>query len=768
VAVQALRRGSLADDRSRPSGLSTPAPRLMVMVTPVDMAPERPRSSLAARSAWRTLGNSAAARVNSMSYMPKWVVLASVIGVIAGLGAVVFYEALDLATHFFLGVLAGYKVPTPTGEGGFLGSAHYVRPWVIPLVVALGGLVAGFVVFTWAPEAEGHGTDAAIEAVHHNPRGIRARAVLVKLFASAVTIGSGGSGGREGPTAQISAGFGSLMARVLDLSPEDGRIAVSVGIGSGIGAIFSAPLGGAVLAADIVYRDDFEFEALLPGAFASIIAYAIFGAFFGYQPLFSIPGGYHFGPFQLAWFAIIGLLAGAIGLLYSKSFYAVVSLAGRLPFSRKLRPAVGAALTGLIALWLPEVLGTGYGWVQKGLSAELSSLPLYMIIALPLARIAATAFSIGSGGSGGVFGPGMVIGAFTGLAVWKALVLAALPGVGHGPAPFMVVGMMATFGGISRAPIAVMLMVAEMTGNIAMIGPAMVAVTLAWFIVGRNDDSIYRSQLRTREDSSAGRLRFGLPLLATLRVADVASPPKAVLTEDALVGAALEILRSADLPGAPVVDERGSYVGTVSTERLGQLAETRSKRKLDGAIDATTATVALKADLQMALEALVEAGGGWVPVTSGDRQVVGIISASDLIGGYHRALDAFSGYVYNVTPHAVALEERVSSKSRVAGCKLRDANLPASCVIVTVQHNGALTYATGSTELYVGDLVNALVASEQVAALRRALRGEDVAASPGPSPPKRQELARTPGSSQQPAGRWRAEPYGDARPAGAP
>ena len=414
-------------------------------------ARRRWRHLTAGRPGWRSFANSVGSRVKSMSYMPKWLILASVIGVIAGLGAVVFYEALSLATHFFLGFLAGYQVPTPAGEGNLAGSAHYPRWWAVPLVVVLGGLLAGVIVFTWAPEAEGHGTDAAIDAVHHNPRGIRLRAVVVKIVASAITIGSGGSGGREGPTAQISAGFGSLLARVLDLSPEDGRVAVSVGIGSGIGAIFSAPLGGAVLAAEIIYRDDFEYEALLPGAFASIIAYAIFGAVFGYRSLFSVPGGYVFRPEQLGWFAVIGALAGGIGLLYSKSFYGVARLAGRLPFAPQFRPALGAALTGLVALWLPEVLGTGYGWVQKGLGSDLDHLPLYVVIALPLARIAATDFSIASGGSGGVFGPGMVTGSFTGLAVWRVLEPFA-PGVGHSPAPFVVVGMMATFGGSPVPP----------------------------------------------------------------------------------------------------------------------------------------------------------------------------------------------------------------------------------------------------------------------------------------------------------------------------
>jgi H+/Cl- antiporter ClcA len=204
-------------------------------------------------------------------------VLGVTIGVIAGLGAVVFYEALRGATRLFLDLAASYRPPDPAAEGGFVGTGHFHHWWLIPLIVGVGGLISGALVFRLAPEAEGHGTDAAIDAVHRNPRMIRARAVVVKIVASAVTIGSGGSGGREGPTAQISAGFGSLLARTLDLSPEDGRVAVSVGIGSGIGAIFGAPLGGAVLAADIVYRDDFEVEALAPGFIASVAGYTVFG-----------------------------------------------------------------------------------------------------------------------------------------------------------------------------------------------------------------------------------------------------------------------------------------------------------------------------------------------------------------------------------------------------------------------------------------------------------------------------------------------------------
>ncbi|HLI31205.1 MAG TPA: chloride channel protein [Solirubrobacteraceae bacterium] len=205
-------------------------------------------------------------------------VRAPAIGIIAGLGTTAFCETLRRATDLLLGLIGGYHIPSAAGEGRAAGSAGFLRPWAIPLVLTLGGLLAGSLAFGVAPEAEGHGTDAAIFAVHHAPGAIRVRAIVVKIVASALTIGSGGSGGREGPTAQISAGFGSLVRRWLALSDADGRIAVLVGIGSGIGAILSAPLGGAVLAADVLCREGFECSALLPALLAALIAYAILGA----------------------------------------------------------------------------------------------------------------------------------------------------------------------------------------------------------------------------------------------------------------------------------------------------------------------------------------------------------------------------------------------------------------------------------------------------------------------------------------------------------
>ena len=659
----------------------------------------------------RRLAGRAGAWVKSLPYLPKWLVLGSVIGAIAGLGAVVFYEALSFSTHVFLGILAGYTPPGPAGEGGAAGSAGFARPWAIPLVAVLGALASGFLVFTWAPEAEGHGTDAAIDAVHKNPRKIRLRAVVIKLVASALTIGSGGSGGREGPTAQISAGFGSLLTRVLDLSPEDGRIAVSIGIGSGIGAIFGAPLGGAVLACDIVYRDDFEYEALLPGLFSSVVAWAIFGAVFGYQPLFAMPS-YHFTqPLQLVWFAVLGVVAGFLGLLYSKSFYGLTALSKRLPFSRKLRPAVGGLCVGLIALGLPQVLGTGYGWIQQGMSGQLSHLSLVIVLALPFARILATSLSIGTGGSGGVFGPGMVIGGFTGLAVWRLLSPVA-PAVGHSPAPFMVIGMMALFGAIARAPLANMLMVAQMTGNMSILGPALVAVAIATFIVRRFDDSIYRSQLRTRADSSASR-GFRLAAVAEARIA-----PGAPLDGQPVRAAGL---RAARVPGAPVTDLRGTYLGTVSEELLAGAGDAT----VAAVVDAAASTVPATAALGTGIDGLIQAGGQWVTVTDSQRHVAGILSAGAVVRSYQHALQASAWTLSEASMNAAVTEALIAPSAPLAGQPVRAAGLPPGCVIVSLRRDGEHVAVNGDTMLAAGDLVTVLTAPETAEAFRQLADGTE-------------------------------------------
>ena len=450
-------------------------------------------------------------------YMAKWLVLGTAIGIIAGLGAVLFSRAIGVATDLLLGGIAGYTPPGPLGEGVPV-IRDMSRPWLLPLVTALGGLLSGIIVFRFAPEAEGHGTDAAIAAIHYRGGKLRARVAPVKLIASAITIGSGGSAGREGPAAQISATFGSVLATWLGLSAQDRRVAVAAGMGAGIGAIFRAPLGGAVMATEILYLHDFEVEALIPALIASIAGYSVFGLFEGWEPIFGAQPGLAFeNPATLVYYALLGVICGLIGLLYARSFYGIEAVFHRLHLPRWLKPALGGLLVGLLGLVVTGAIHTGYGWVQIAMTPDLTTLPLWIVLVLPFAKILATSLTVGSGGSGGIFGPGMVIGGFVGAAFWR-LGHGVLPGLPENPAPFVIVGMIALFGGIAHAPLAMLLMVGEMTGNLSLLAPAMIAVALSTALVG--DETIYRSQLPDRGSAPAHRVRLSFPLLSSLRVRD--------------------------------------------------------------------------------------------------------------------------------------------------------------------------------------------------------------------------------------------------------
>jgi CIC family chloride channel protein len=578
-------------------------------------------------------------------YLIKWLVLSSVIGIVAGVSAIAFTYAIDFVTHFALGQGVGYLPPSPSGEGAN-GLTPILRKWALPLVTTLGGLLSGIIVFGLAPEAEGHGTDAAIDAIHHKRARIRGRIPPIKLIASAITIGTGGSGGREGPTAQMSAGFGSILADWLRLDVKDRRIAVCVGIGSGIGAIFRAPLGGALMAAEILYIHDLEVEALIPTLMASIIGYSIYGHFYGYLPIFGNLSGLGFAhPTQLFYYAMLGLLCGLGGLLYSKIFYGTVRSFHHLSLPRWMKPAIGGLLVGLLGWILPGALHTGYGWVQIAMDQRLFTIPLWVVLLLPIAKIISTSLSIGSGGSGGIFGPGMVIGGMLGASFWR-LTYGLFPGMPLESAPFVIIGMMSLFGGIAHAPLAVMLMVAEMTGNLSLLAPAMVAIAISTAVVG--DHTIYRSQLRTRADSPAHRVRLSFPLLSSLVVRD-----------------AMVVNKTENSDTSPII-----------------LSPNES--------------------LDLALDRLTAHGLSWAPVMDG-HEFLGQLSVRDIIQTYKQTLEKSVRRTRTLTPESIMFEVTVQESSVLAGRRLREIGLPNETMIVSITHDGHTVFPNADTILQVGD-----------------------------------------------------------------
>lgn len=570
----------------------------------------------------------------------KWVFIGTLIGIIAGLGSIALYEAINLVTHYLLFGLTGFNPPSTGSSGGLPDyTIGHIRYALIPVSTVIGGIISGFLVYRFAPEAEGHGTDAAIRAFHYNDGKIRRRIPIIKLIASAVTIGSGGSAGREGPTAQIAAGFGSFIADSFKMNDHDRRIAMAAGIGAGIGSIFMAPLGGALLSTEILYRQDFEVEALIPSIVASIVGYSIFGYLFNYKPLFTIPnsaailGFSH--PESLIVYLTVGIVAGLGGILYVKTFYGVQSLFRRLERIPKMaRPAIGALLVGLIAIEFPQILGLGYGWVQQIFFQNLELLPLWILITLFFLKIVATSFTIGTGGSGGVFAPGIVTGAFLGAAIGILV---------HPYFPFLnvveitIVAMISFFGGISKAPISVLIMGTEMTGGFALFLPLMLATTVSYFVSGPKY-SIYSAQVKDRTQSPAHRQEYEKPVMDEVLVEDAMQTVYPSVSPDDDLATAINLLRNTRTK--MIVVETGHYLqGTLSLENLVNNLDLKNT-PVKEVMNRNPLTISSKENIHVALDTLIRSPSGKLVVVSqtDKNMVLGTIGLAEIADAYNREI----------------------------------------------------------------------------------------------------------------------------------
>ncbi len=472
--------------------------------------------------------------------------LSLVVGVIAGVGAIVFFAACQVVVHVALDRAAGYRAASPGGEPSvFAETDTPFRPWLLLLVPTVGGVLSGLIVFSLAPEAEGHGTDSAIAAYHYHQGRIRPRVPIVKIIASALTIGSGGSGGREGPIAQIGAGFGSFLGGLLRLRPAERRVLMAAGMGAGVAAIFRAPLAGALFAAEVLYRSpDFESEVIIPAALSSITAYCTFGLAFGWAPLFSVPpevlGVLTFSqPLRLVSYLLLAVFMVVLAMLYTRSFYWLTYLFRRLPLRPHFKPAVGAFLTGLFGLGLYYALGQeqqvlavlsfGYGSLQNALTspaAEAGGLNFALVLlCVALGKIVTTGLTIGSGGSGGVFGPSMVIGGCGGGAL--GITLHHLwPALAPHPAAFVVVGMAGFFAAAAKTPFSTLVIVGEMTHGYDLLLPTLWVCSIAFLF--SDEQSIYSSQVESRSRSPAHLGDYVREVLAGMRVAQFLTPDSPV------------------------------------------------------------------------------------------------------------------------------------------------------------------------------------------------------------------------------------------------
>jgi chloride channel protein, CIC family len=581
---------------------------------------------------------------------------AAVVGVAAGLIGAAFFAVLEGVQYLLLERATGYQPLRATGEeliahhdGGF-------QPLLLILVTTVGALLGGLA-SSLAPETRGGGGDAMIHAFHLQGGRIRRRVLAIKPLASILALGSGGAGGREGPTMHIGGALGSLASDLLSVGPRERRVLMVAGVAAGISAVFRTPLGAALLAIEVLYRDDFEAEALIPAVLASVVSYSVAISIFGESTLFGRLPEYGFVPTHLPLYALLALIIALAGRIFLMTLGAVRRLSARLPGPSWARPAWGGLALGLVAVpailyvdYLGEtsgqglgILGGGYGAAQMAITGG-SLLPgiswrtVELLGMLVVLKLVASSLTIGTGGSAGDFAPSIALGGLIGGAFGVAARL-VLDDPRIEPGAFALVGMGTFYGGIAHVPLAALVLVSEMAGSYDLLVPMMLAEAIALLALRRH--SLYPAQPLSTRDSPVHRPAFGGDLLMTLKVGEVLDRARPMVRFAPDTPMAMVLARAEEAPSQEVfpVLEGDALRGMITGAALRLLASNPGTEAWSIAADAMepAVTIGEDVDLRAATEALVASGQRELIVLGKGGEILGLVDEHDLSRAYLEA-----------------------------------------------------------------------------------------------------------------------------------
>lgn len=641
--------------------------------------------------------------------------LAAVVGAITGLGAVALIEIILLFHRLFFE--GGAEVFSALG-------AYYVI-----LLPVIGGAIVGPLIYFFAPEARGHGVPEVMTAMETRGGRIRPVVILVKAVASAITIGSGGAAGREGPIVQIGAAVGSSLGQVLKLNRPRLLALVGAGAAGGIAATFNAPIAGVMFTLEVLVGE-FSVASVSSMVFASVSASVVARQFLGEYPAFRVPAYELVSNWELLMYLGLGVLAAFAALLFVRTLYFTEDVFDRWQIPGWVKPPIAGVAIGVIGYFFPEVFGTGFEAIESALQGELA---FWLLTALLFARIAATSLTLGGGFSGGVFAPALFVGAMLGGA-YGELMHSIFPTITATSGAYATVGMAAVFAGAARAPVTAIVILFEMTLDYRIMLPLMFATVLATLLAARFEpESVYTLKLVRRGIDFLGQ-RAGR--LHPIGVGDAMTPVKdaAVVNEDMSVDDLGSFFQSTGRRGAMVLDSEGRLTGIVTLGDLERaLVEDMGPETV---ADIRTAEV-VTAFADETLDEVIKQAGmlevGYIPVVTRDhpRVPVGILVRSDIIRAYGTAISGRdrrrlsferrrAENVFGLRPIEFVLEEG----DPAVGRRLRDLNPPPETVIVSIiRAGGVVLVPRGETRLQLGDRVTALALGDSGAILGRLLKG---------------------------------------------
>ena len=549
--------------------------------------------------------------------------LAVLIGVLGGYGAVLFRFIIKSAQHLFYG-----------NSEEYLSFADTI-PWYMTVgIPALGGLIVGIIVYFGAREAKGHGVPEVMEAVALKDGIIRKRVAAVKIFASAICISSGGSVGREGPIVQIGASIGSTVSQIFRVPRGYRKTLVGCGAAAGIAATFNAPIAGVLFALEILLGD-FGVAAFSPVVISSVMATTISRQFFGDFPAFIIPEHGVNSLWEFAIYPFLGIFAGIVSTAFVWVLYIFEDLGDAVKaIPEYIRPAIGGAILGLILLRFPHVFGVGYGGINLVL---IDQMPAMLMLTLLVLKILATSITIGSGGSGGIFAPSLFIGAMAGgFFGWCAMQL--FPGVTANPGTYALVAMGAVVAGTTHAPITAILIIFELTGDYKIILPLMMCCIISTLTaLAINKGSIYTIKLSRRGVDLVGGLEQNI--LMNLKVKDYMKNQVAIVEESATLDQIIETFKTENASYLHMVDKDKHLTGIISFRDIRPILDEGLPPTLVIARDVATIdlkTINQSDNIRSALQIMSSTGISQLPVVDDDdhRTLVGCLREKDVISAY--------------------------------------------------------------------------------------------------------------------------------------
>jgi len=701
------------------------------------------------------------------------------VGAVTGLAAVAFIRLIGLINYLFYGGLAEFF-------------AAPGRLWFI-LVPVIGALLGGPIIAWFAAEAKGHGVPEVMAALILRGGRIRPRVAVAKIIASALCIGTGGSAGREGPIVQVGSTFGSSVGQWLKLSDKRIKNLVACGAAAGIAATFNAPLAGIVFSLEVLAG---ELQVVLFGnvVLAAVSASIVSRLFLGARPAFSVPAYVLNSPWEILLYTFLGLLAALTGIFFIRLLdFLERFFDERVTLPPVFKPAIGAALLGLLAYFYPHILsltsiypedsrlgfplagniphiyGSGFDFIDQVLKGQAPFILLFMLIFLkPLA----TSFTLGSGNSGGVFAPSLFTGAMLGGAFGHLLAWIS-PGFPVAIGAYALVGMAAVFAAAARAPLTAMLIVFEMSNDYQLILPLMAAcMTASYLAQGLNPDSIYTIKLSRRG------IHFDqghdLDIMQGVRVEEVMNAWPVTIGSYQSLAELFALFQETHHQGFPVLDEDGRLYGMVSMQDIHRTIQEidrapahkgRSLKDIMVRDVATTDLVVAYGDepIWMAIRKMAPRDLARMPVVdrNDERRLVGIISRSEILKAYQVGLmrkqhdqTMRERMILRTDADVQILEERVAPGSLAEGRKVSELNMHQSTSVISINRDGEVITATSDTVFAAGDLVTMFCRSRYHDEIRRMFSG------PGEEPPGPEKSESSSLYLNQSTEKRRRRPYG--------